>query len=63
VGSVFKLAPGAGGKYTESDLYLFTRGDGEFPEAALLIDKSGKLYGTTSSGGVDNMGVVFELSR
>jgi uncharacterized repeat protein (TIGR03803 family) len=63
VGSVFKMTPGAGGKYTETDLYLFTRGDGEFPESALLFDKAGNLYGTTLLGGPANMGVVFEVSK
>jgi uncharacterized repeat protein (TIGR03803 family) len=63
VGSVFRLTPGAGGKYVETDLHMFTRGDGEFPESALLRDKSGNLYGTTLMGGSGNMGVVFELSK
>jgi uncharacterized repeat protein (TIGR03803 family) len=63
VGSVFRLTPGAGGKYVETDLHMFTRGDGEFPGSALLRDKSGNLYGTTLMGGSGNMGVVFELSK
>lgn len=63
VGSVFELTPTAGGTYTERDLHLFTRGDGEFPEAALLLDKAGNLYGTTLLGGTGNMGVVFEVSK
>jgi uncharacterized repeat protein (TIGR03803 family) len=63
VGSVYKLTPSGAGKYTESDLYLFKRGDGEFPDGALLRDKAGNLYGTTLQGGVNNMGVVFELSK
>ncbi len=63
VGSVFKMTPGAGGKYTEKDLYLFTRGDGEFPDSALLFDRAGNLYGTALLGGAGNMGVVFELSE
>ena len=64
VGSIYKLTPSGGGKYTESDLYLFTGKDGQFPESALLRDKAGNLYGTTlQGGGPDNMGVVFELSK
>jgi len=63
VGSVYKLAPATGGKYTESDLYLFTSGDGEFPESSLLRDKVGNLYGTTWLGGASNAGVVFEVSK
>jgi hypothetical protein len=63
VGSVFKLTPAAGGKYTETDLHLFTMVDGEFPYAALLRDKAGNLYGTTDLGGASGMGVVFEVSQ
>jgi uncharacterized repeat protein (TIGR03803 family) len=63
VGSVFELTPSAGGNYTETDLHLFTRTDGEFPEAALLLDKAGNLYGTTLLGGAGNTGVVFEMSK
>ncbi len=63
VGSVFELTLTAEGTYAESDLHLFTRGDGEFPESALLFDKAGNLYGTTLLGGAANMGVVYEVSR
>lgn len=63
VGSVFELTPTAEGNYSESDLHLFTRGDGEFPEAGLLLDKAGNLYGTTLLGGAGNMGVVFKVSK
>ena len=63
VGSVFKLTPAVGGKYTETDLHLFTKVDGEFPYSALLRDKAGNLYGTTDMGGASGMGVVFEVSQ
>ena len=63
VGSVYKLTPSGGSKYTESDLFLFTRGDGQFPQPALLRDKAGNLFGTTWLGGANNVGVVFELSQ
>jgi uncharacterized repeat protein (TIGR03803 family) len=63
VGSVFKLTPAGGGKYTETDLHLFTKVDGEFPYATLLRDKAGNLYGTTDLGGASGMGVVFEVSQ
>jgi uncharacterized repeat protein (TIGR03803 family) len=43
-------------------LYNFTGGaDGSEPEAALLRDKAGELYGTTHNGGANGDGVVFEL--
>jgi len=62
VGSVYKLTRN-GDSYSESDLHLFTRGDGEFPESGLLRDSAGNLYGTTLQGGTANMGVVFEVSK
>ena len=62
VGAVFELSPKSGGGYTETNLHLFDRTDGQFPEGALLRDAAGNLYGTTLEGGVSNMGVVFEVT-
>jgi uncharacterized repeat protein (TIGR03803 family) len=62
VGAVFELSPSATGKWAERNLLLFTRTDGEFPNAALLRNSAGNLYGTTLLGGVSNMGVVFEVT-
>ena len=57
-GGVFKVAPDG----TETVLYSFTGGtDGAFPEAALIRDNAGNLYGTTTQGGSDNIGVVFKV--
>jgi hypothetical protein len=43
-------------------LHSFTGGtDGGFPYAGVTMDKAGKLYGTTSSGGTGN-GTAFRLS-
>lgn len=52
------------GLWTETDLYDFggVVGDGTVPEGPLTIDGSGNLYGTTSSGGFNGAGTVFELS-
>jgi uncharacterized repeat protein (TIGR03803 family) len=36
-------------------------GDGSGPSAALILDGSGNLYGTTSRGGGSNLGVVFTM--
>jgi uncharacterized repeat protein (TIGR03803 family) len=36
--------------------------DGKTPIAGLIFDGSGNLYGTTSTGGADNGGTVFELT-
>lgn len=37
--------------------------DGDTPEAGLVVDKYGTLYGTTVSGGIQNNGIVFSLTR
>ena len=36
--------------------------DGEYPVGGLIMDAKGNLFGTTSAGGEDGAGVVFELS-
>jgi hypothetical protein len=68
-GVVFKLTPSNGG-WTETVLYSFRGGeDGAYPQSGLLLDQSGNIYGTTSSGGIGKCnaslggcGVVFELT-
>ncbi len=48
----------------ESILYTFTGGsDGANPYAHLLVDASGNLYGTASSGGCCGQGAVFKFSN
>jgi uncharacterized repeat protein (TIGR03803 family) len=61
-GTVFKLIP-SGTSYSYSVLHYFThRGDGASPDAAVLEDSSGDLYGTTSNGGAGMLGTVFKLT-
>jgi len=61
-GTVFELSPSGGSKWTETVLYSFTGGsDGQAPEASLILDAAGNLYGTTVEGG-DFSGTVFELT-
>ncbi len=63
-GSVFELAMGSNGTWSEKTLYSFTGGnDGAYPGCSLTFDTVGNLYGTTQFGGVHDYGVVFELSR
>lgn len=69
-GTVFELSPPAspGGTWMETVLYAFQGGaDGAYPQFALAADKSGNLYGATSSGGdgtcTQGCGTVFELLR
>lgn len=62
-GTAFELSPAAGGGWTEKVLHSFGAvGDGVRPHARLVIDSSGKLYGTTVRGGLNDAGSVFELS-
>ncbi|HEX4157321.1 MAG TPA: choice-of-anchor tandem repeat GloVer-containing protein, partial [Rhizomicrobium sp.] len=62
-GVVFKLAPDG----TEMILHSFGGTlDGEDPEAGLVLDAAGNLYGTTPFGGIDcgqfQCGIVFKLA-
>ena len=58
-GTVFEIA--ANGK--ETILYSFKGGtDGFYPEAGLVMDRSGSFYGTTSEGGTSNAGTVFKIT-
>lgn len=70
-GTVFKLSPKTGGGWTKSVIHVFNGDDGWFPNAGLIFDAAGNLYGTTVYGGTGvcnavaptGCGVVFELSR
>ena len=67
-GTVFELTPKAGGGWAEKVLYRFTNSqkDGHYPEAGLVFDSAGNLYGTTGNGGggtcQSGCGTVFELT-
>lgn len=64
-GSVFELSPTADGAWTLKLLHSFDFNgtDGFGPEAGVVFDSSGNLYGTTSGGGPGKgFGTVFELS-
>jgi uncharacterized repeat protein (TIGR03803 family) len=57
-GTVFKVAP-TGKKIV---LYSFTgANDGGQPDAPLVLDAKGNLYGTTTQGGSSQEGTVFEV--
>ncbi|MGA8734645.1 MAG: choice-of-anchor tandem repeat GloVer-containing protein [Terriglobales bacterium] len=65
-GSAFELTPKTGGGWNIIALHSFARNnDGSEPEAGLIFDTSGNLYGTTS-GGIGcyggPCGTVFRLS-
>ncbi len=60
-GTVFKLSEKG---QRETVLHRFTGDpDGSSPEAPLVSDQEGNLYGTTPSGGAHALGAVFKVSR
>ncbi len=77
-GTVFELSPPTqkGGAWSETTIYAFkgvlgSAKDGLTPEAGVIIDQQGNLYGTTSLGGngpcmllgsQTGCGIVYELS-
>ncbi|MGC2109399.1 MAG: choice-of-anchor tandem repeat GloVer-containing protein [Candidatus Korobacteraceae bacterium] len=62
-GTVVEFLPNGEGGYTEEVLYNFGKGtDASNPEAGLVFDNAGNLYGTTLIGGIHNYGTIFELS-
>ena len=61
-GTVFELSPSGSG-WTEKVLYKFQGpSDGENPDAGVVIDTAGNLYGNTYQGGPGGGGTVWELS-
>ena len=65
-GLVYKLKPSASalGGWTETVLYRFTGNpDGAHPEAGIIFDQAGNIYGTTLQGGSSGWGTAFELQR
>lgn len=63
-GTVFKIAPDG----SETVLHAFDGSDGEYPQAGLIADKKGNLYGTTYLGGITSYcfnlgcGTIFKVS-
>jgi uncharacterized repeat protein (TIGR03803 family) len=67
-GVVFELSPDESGGWSESPLYAFSDGtDGGFPNAGVILDHSGNLFGTASTGGSTQCsigcGVAYELNK
>ncbi|WP_374305303.1 choice-of-anchor tandem repeat GloVer-containing protein [Methylocella sp.] len=64
-GTVFKLTPPAAGRtlWAKTLLYRFNgRPDGRNPQASLVMDPHGVLYGTTQTGGLYDQGSIFQLT-
>lgn len=51
-----------GRRYKVLHGFLGAPSDGVLPNGGLVIDASGNLYGTTTSGGATNQGTVFEIT-
>jgi len=60
-GTVFELIPN-GGKWTYKVVFNFNGTDGAFVLGGLTPHSSGSFYGITSGGGVNDAGVVFEVT-
>lgn len=67
-GTVFELMPSAGGGWTETVIHTFAppARDGGVPQAGVVIDATGNVYGTTVAGGApgcaDGCGTVYMLT-
>ncbi|HEY2444321.1 MAG TPA: choice-of-anchor tandem repeat GloVer-containing protein [Rhizomicrobium sp.] len=59
-GIVFKIAPGGREKIIHT--FVGMPNDGATPESALVRDKSGNFYGTTTGGGTFGDGAVFKIA-
>ena len=60
-GAVYKLTPNSG-PWTETVVYSFqATPDGAAPMNGVTVDTTGNLYGTTSAGGTNGWGTLFEL--
>jgi len=70
-GTAFQLSPDGNGGWTETVLHNFYGAIGTYPQAGLLLDAAGSLYGTTIAGGnssctINNgsgCGTVFRLKK
>jgi uncharacterized repeat protein (TIGR03803 family) len=61
-GVVYKLSPKKNGKWKYTVLHTFIGSDGAQPDANLILDEKGNLYGTTATAGPYGDGVVFEVT-
>jgi uncharacterized repeat protein (TIGR03803 family) len=61
-GVVFKLAPNSNGGWSETALHRFADHPSAYPNAGLILDAAGNLYGTTYGDGGKTRGSVFEIT-
>ncbi len=62
-GTVFELVNTGSGYSNFVTLATFTGSDGSAPQAGLISDAAGDLFGTTRDGGANNHGTVFEIVK
>lgn len=63
-GTVFEIAKTASGyAATPSTLVSFDGSNGAYPDAGLIADANGNLFGTTGGGGSSGYGTVFEIAK
>ena len=60
-GTVFELVNNGNYNYTLVTLASFSGANGQNPAASLIEDAAGDFFGTTTAGGANNDGTVFEL--
>ena len=60
-GTVFELVNSGGTYSAPKVLASFNGPDGAIPQASLIADSAGDLFGTTAQGGDNHVGTVFEL--
>jgi uncharacterized repeat protein (TIGR03803 family) len=61
-GTIWELTR-SGGTWTETVLYSFDGTHGSYPLSGVALDSAGNLYGTTSAGGANGYGEVYELTH
>jgi uncharacterized repeat protein (TIGR03803 family) len=61
--AALSLTGSALGAPVETVLASFNTSNGAYPYAGLIIDAAGDLFGTTSRGGANGYGTVFEIAR
>jgi uncharacterized repeat protein (TIGR03803 family) len=63
-GTIFELVTTAAGIWSLDTLYEFQGApDGSFPYGALLMDRAGRIFGTTYYGGSNGLGTIYQLTR
>ena len=62
-GTVFELVNNDGGSYTLVTLVSFNGAEGDGPEAGLIADEAGNLFGDAGEAGAHGDGTVFEIAK